>query len=200
MIRVADRPAKDKRAELPRERQGGRFITAYSPEIALQIVEQLAEGKTLKEICEGDPKFPHHVTFKRWVVNNPTLAKAVDAARTMSAMSLEEEALDAAREIKKAQRDGTQVRAFEVLLAQLRWSAERRDPALFGNKTAVSVRVPITINTTLDMGAINTGQYEGKSIYNLEARVNRSPEDAVQDAKFKEIEAPVVPAKDKGNG
>ena len=196
MARVADRPEKDKRAELPRERVGGRFLTAYSPSIALEIVERIAQGETLSKICESETKFPHQVTFKRWVVNHPELAKAVDAARQLSAMSLEEEALDAAREIKLKQRDGTQVRAFEVLLQQLRWSAERRDPAIFGNKAPVNVRVPITITTTLDMGQINSGQYEGKSIYNLEARVNASPEGAIQDAKFKEIEKPVVKTDD----
>jgi hypothetical protein len=163
------------------ERVGGRYVTQYVPEVALEIVERIARGETINKICEKGSGYPHPVTFKRWVVNNPELARAIDAARKLSAQSLEEEALDAAREIKAAQRDGTHVRAVEVLLAQLRWSAERRDPAQFGTKAPVSIRVPIQINTTLDMGVVK-GDVEGKDIYTISAKMLESPETAIKDA------------------
>lgn len=184
---VADYPAQDKAANLPTTRVGGRFVTKYDEGLALQIVERVAEGETISKICEKGSGFPHPVTFKRWVVNNPILAKALDAARMLSAQAMEEEALDAAREIRKSQRDGTQVRATEVFLQQLRWSMERRDSAKFGSRVPVSIRVPIQINTTLDMGAAIDGMEDGKSIYTISASHNVSPEGAIEASRSVEI-------------
>ena len=41
---MADTPQQDRKAGLSRERQGGRYVTAYSPELALKICERIAEG------------------------------------------------------------------------------------------------------------------------------------------------------------
>lgn len=198
MNRVADRPAQDKDANLPVERIGGRYVTQYNPEIALQIVERIAQGETLSKICEKGSGFPHPVTFKRWVVNNPELAKALGAAKKLSAQSLEEEALDAAREIKSKQRDGTQVRAFEVLLQQLRWSAERRDPELYGSHASVAVRVPISIHTSLDMNKANNEGIDDKGIYTITASKRVSPTTAIRDADEIVIEQPLVQGEKRG--
>lgn len=187
MPKVADHPTQDQALNLPVTRVGGRFVTKYDPDIALQIVERVAEGETISKICEKGSGFPHAVTFKRWVINNPILAKALDAARLLSAQAMEEEALDVARSIRAKQRDGTEVRAAEVLLQQLRWSMERRDAAKFGNKVPVSIRVPIQINTTLDMGAAIDGMEDGKSIYTISASHNVSPQAAIEASHSVEI-------------
>lgn len=189
---VASHPKQDKEAHLPAMKVGGRYVTTYNPEIALEIVERIAQGETINAICAKGTGFPHPVTFKRWVVNQPDLAKAVDAARKISAMSLEEEAIDAARQIKLVQKDGTQVRAFEVLLQQLRWSAERRDPATFGARTPVSIRVPIQINTTLDMGKDEQGMSDGKSIYTIQATHKVSADTAIKASREYEQANPLV--------
>lgn len=189
---TAGHPLQDKEAKLPATKMGGRFVTTYNPHIALEIVERIAQGETINSICARESGFPHPVTFKRWVVNNPDLAKAVDAARKLSAMSLEEEAIDAARQIKLSQKDGTQVRAYEVLLQQLRWSAERRDPATFGARTPVNIRVPIQINTTLDMGKNASGEIDGKSIYTIEASQNVSADTAIKASREYTQANPIV--------
>lgn len=178
--KVADYPRKDKEAGLPSVRVGGRFITRYDPALSLEIVEKVAQGETINQICKLDARYPHPVTFKRWIVNNPELAKAYDAARRISAEAFEEEAIDVAREIKRAQRDGTQVRAYEVLLQQLRWSAERRDPAKYGTRAPISIRVPIQINTSLDMGKNDDGEIDSKNIYTISANHSANVEDAVK--------------------
>ena len=198
MTRVADHPAQDKAAGLPAEKLGGRYVTTYNPDVALQIIERIVEGETINAICVKGSGFPHPVTFKRWVVNNPQLAKAVDAARQLSAQSLEEEALDLSREIRRSQRDGTQVRAYEVALGQLRWSAERRDPAKFGTKAPVNIRIPIQINTTLDMGADAQSAALDKGIYTLDARVNVVPDNAIDEAQSLEFTEPLVEARPIG--
>jgi hypothetical protein len=195
LSRVADHPKQDKDANLPAERIGNRFVTTYQPEIALQIVEKVAEGQTINKICEKGSGMPHPTTFKRWIVNHPELARAMDAARKLSAQSIEEEALDAAREIKKSQRDGTHVRAVEVLLQQLRWSMERRDPAQFGTKAPVNIRVPIQINTTLEMGKDEGSIIEGKSIYTIEARHNVSPQTVIEHVQEADTITPLAESK-----
>lgn len=192
-----DRPRQDREAHLPVARVGGRYVTAYNPEIALQIVERIAQGETISAICAKGSGMPHPVTFKRWVVNQPDLARALDAARKISAQSLEEEAIDAAREIKRAQRDGTQVRAVEVLLNQLRWSAERRDPGQFGTKAPISVRVPITIVSSLDMGKAQGQILDGNDVYKLSVTRKTSENEAIE-ASYQDVsDNPLVEASKK---
>lgn len=150
--KVALHPEQDKRAGLKREDVGGRYMTVYDPSIALQIVEKVAAGHTLKAVCAASPGMPSPVTFQRWVVNNPDLARAYTAAKEMRAGAFEDEAIELGRELRRDPGTGTKVRAYEVLMAQLRWSAERADPAKYANRGQIQVRVPIQINTTLDMG------------------------------------------------
>lgn len=181
--KTAPYPKQDARLGLAKEKIGGRFVTSYNPALALEVLELVAQGKTINAICKLGTKFPHPVTFKRWVVNNPELARALDVARRMSAEAIEEEALDVARAIKDNQRDGTQVRAHEVLLQQLRWSAERRDPAKYGTRTPVSIRVPIQINTTLDMGKGEAEIHGGGDIYKITATTAKSVDTAVIESR-----------------
>lgn len=159
--------------------------TTFDAGKALIIIEQLAEGLTLNAICKDKEGMPHPTTFKRWMVNNPELAKAYKVAVEISATSLEEEALDAAREIARAQRDGTHVRAVEVKLNQLRWSAERRDPSKFGTKSQINVRVPVQIITPIDLN-IESGP-SGKDIYTIQASAVRTLDSIADRAEGKPI-------------
>jgi hypothetical protein len=148
--RRQQQPPQDK--GLPKAVLGDRFVTTYDPSKALEIVERIAGGETLNAICKGVPGMPSPTTFKRWAVNNPDLAHAYTQALIISATALEEEALDTARAIALLPKDGTHVRAAEVKLGQLRWSAERRDPSKYGQKSQINVRVPVQIITPLDLG------------------------------------------------
>ena len=152
-------------------------LGAYDPDKALGICEEIAQGLLLKDICKRNG-MPTAQTFRRWCVQHPELGRAFSAAVAISATALEEEALGLARQIKENQKDGTQVRAYEVALAQLRWSAARRDPAKYGDKAPVSVRVPIQINTTLDLGRSEAagGTLEHPNIYALDAKIEALPE------------------------
>jgi terminase small subunit-like protein len=150
-------------------------LSAYDPDKALGVCEEIAQGLLLKDICKRNG-MPSPSTFRRWCVQHPELGRAFQAAIAISAAALEEEALGLAREIRASQKDGTQVRAFEVAIQQFRWSAARRDPAKYGDKSAVSVRVPIQINTTLDLGSEGAGgTLEHPNIYGLEAKVVALP-------------------------
>lgn len=153
---------------ITKDQTTGRFVPVYDPSVAMDILEKLADGQLLKEIC-AQPGMPHKDTFRRWVVNNPELGRAYEAAIRLSAVSLEEDALQAAREvkIKSKKLTGTEVRAYEVAMSQYRWSAARRDPAKFGERAPANITVPIQINTSLDLGA----KAEQENIYTITAKV-----------------------------
>lgn len=145
-------PNQDSKLGLIGERSGDRNVTAYAPDLALQICELIAEGHTLKSICEQTDKFPHRSTFQRWVINYPELRKAYLAARELSAFAFEDQALTLAREIVNEPGNAQRVRAFDIAMNQLRWSATKRNPREFGDKSSLQITVPIQINTGLDLG------------------------------------------------
>ena len=147
---------------------GSRSITKYSPELALKICEKVAEGYTLSDICKGSG-MPHRTSFQRWVMLYKDVAVSYQAARELSAQSLEDEALGLARELSGPNNFTTvKVRAIDIALQQLRWSATRRDPSKYGQKAKELITVPIQINTTLNLGG-DTRDKQG--IYTLTAEV-----------------------------
>lgn len=167
-------PAQDRKLGLARERVGGRFVTAYDPTVALEMCEMIAEGKTLKAICEEHKdRFPARQTFHRWVVNNAELARAYAAARELSAHAFEEEALTLAEELAQKRVPKEQIRAYEVAMNQFRWSAGKRNAAVYSDRNAVKVQVPIQINTTIDLGneSVKQGTSDHPDIYRLEAEI-----------------------------
>ena len=162
----------EKRREMKRaERQeqfGSRSITKYSPELALKICEGVAKGETLLDICKA-PGMPHRASFYRWGMLYKDVAVSFQAARELSAQALEEEALGLARELSgKNDFTTVKVRAIDIALQQLRWSATRRDPSKYGQKAKETITVPIQIITTLDLGGDNR---DSQGIYTITAEV-----------------------------
>lgn len=43
--------------------------SAYTPELAARICEELAEGRTLRDICKGDD-FPQESTVRKWALED----------------------------------------------------------------------------------------------------------------------------------
>lgn len=123
----------------------------------------------MKGICE-QPGMPNRTTFQRWVVQYPELARAYAAARELSAHAFEEEALDIARQLSTEGRDftATKIRAFDVAVGQLRWSASRRNPRTYSERGAVQITVPIQINTSLDLGDGGMVACDQPDIYKLD--------------------------------
>lgn len=152
-----------------REKFGTRSITRYSPELALLICEKVAQGGTLMEVCKENG-MPNRTTFWRWVMLYKDVGVAFQAARELSAQALEEEALDMARTLKGPnQFTSIKVRAYDIAMTQLRWSATRRDPAKFGVKAEKTITVPVQINTTLDLGGSDAANALG--IYTITAEI-----------------------------
>lgn len=150
----------------------------YAPELALEICELVASGKTLTEV--GDmPHMPARGTIHRWLSVYPKFFDAMERAKEVSAWSFEEEALDMARLLKGANDfTGTKVQAYNIAMQQLRWSASRRDKTRYGQQAATGpTMVPIQINTTLNLG--QPGQPpatdQQQSVYTVEVEVGTQP-------------------------
>lgn len=165
---MADTPKQDRDLGLARTEINGRFLTKYDPRLAIQIIEQIAEGKLLAEICTRENGMPHRNTFMKWVSREPELAQAYMAARELSAMTMEEEAIDVSRKLLADPGTAQRVSAANTLINQLRWSASRRDPKQFGDRAATQITVPIHITTSLDMGGGGGSVAELPDIYTID--------------------------------
>lgn len=147
-------PRKDIDAGLPEQSTVSGYMTKYDPALAMRMLEGIAAGKTRNEL-DKDPALPAFVTFIKWTLLDPKLREAWEEARRISALLLEDRALEEAQTlVGPAAEDytGTRVRAAEVAMNQWRWSAARRDRQTFGDRADGSLVVPIQINTTLDLG------------------------------------------------
>lgn len=147
-------PRKDIRAGLPVQGTISGPMTRYDPKLAMRVLESIAAGMTRKEI-EADPTLPAFVTFVKWTLLDPKLREAWEEARRISALLLEDRALQEASDITSPAAEawsGTRMRAAEIAMNQWRWSASRRDRATFGDRNEASLVVPVQINTTLDLG------------------------------------------------
>ncbi len=152
----------------------GRPPSVFRPELALAIIERVAEGETLSEICKGDG-MPTPTTFRRWTLAREEVWEAFQAARELKADSLFDEALDLARAIKKEPGGPQKVRAHDIAMNHLRWAAGKLNPQKYSDRSQINVTVPIQINTTLDLGQ-RAGHTEENSVYDLTATVVTEPE------------------------
>ena len=173
-------PAPSHQRDL-KKRTKGRPPATYRPELALAICERIAEGETLSSICDSDG-MPSVVSFRRWALARKDLFEALAAARTLNAAALFDEALDMARALSKEPGTAQKVRAYDVLISQLRWSAGKLDPQRFSDRSAVSFVVPIQILTTLDLGQEGASRRDESNVYEIKAEVIVPVEAPVDDA------------------
>jgi hypothetical protein len=172
-------PKKEKRNHNRVKALGGRFVTVFDPGLGALMCERIAEGDTLSNMCKEET-MPSRQTFHRWIVNQPELHKAYLAARELSAFSMEEEAIDMARAVRSDPQNAVKVRAYEVALNQLRWSAARRNPRVYSERGQMVITVPIQINTTLDMSEGDSGPPRPPdNVYDLKANVTLPATDPI---------------------
>lgn len=181
---MADNPQRERNMKLPVIERGGRFYTKYNPNIALDIVERIADGELLSKITDKDADVLTITkqTFLRWVATVPELSTAYSAAMQISAHSFEEKAIDKAEKTALAPGTPQNVSAASLLISQYRWSAARRNPTRYSDKGNTQIVVPININTTLDLGTQRqTADVEVPNIYAFNFQ------EKVEEAEYSEI-------------
>lgn len=170
----------------------GKQFTKYDAVAAMKVIERIADGELLKDICNPkDPDAPvSKSTFMRWVANVPELAKAYAAAQQISALSFEEEAIDAARRIRNAPGSAANVSAANTFISQMRWSATRRNPTKYSDKGNTAVVVPVNISSTLNLGnAKQNIDVEIPDMYTISFTPDSAPakEAEVEEGEYTEI-------------
>lgn len=177
--------------KLQREPLTGRNRPAWDLEMSVDILEDIADGKTLKEATF--PRVPGRVkasTFLYWCLRVPELQEAYRLAREMSGHMLEDEALDLARGLPKlggpAVEVSAKVRAVDVAMNHLRWAAGKRHPKEYGDKAQTTFTVPIQINTSIPLEpGMKSVAGEGREEFVIEVRPTPSLElqPTIYDAK-----------------
>ena len=183
---MVNRPKSE--AGLPTLQIGDRYITAFDPIMALNIIEQIAEGKLLKDLLDI-PGAPSRSTWYRWMVLYPDLKEGYNIAREVSSEGMEERLLEICDELIKGETiPPAKLDQIKTAMAQLRWSAAKRNPKAYGERATETTVVPVQINTSL---ALEPGQAAPatSSIYTITA-VRHTDEDG----ELEEVEEAFAPA------
>lgn len=130
-----------------------RLPTTAQFHVAMDMIEQVANGATLKSVLavEGAPPV---AAFRRWLLRDPELRAAYEEAKRLKADTLFDEALDLARRLKDAgaTMGSPEVRAIDVALNHFRWTAGKLNPQVYSERASAAPIVPIQIITSLDLG------------------------------------------------
>lgn len=117
---------------LPLHSEMGR-PSSYSPEVAEQICDRLAEGDYLTEICDSEG-FPSYKTVRRWIADNEDFAKSIARAS--------EDQADYFRWRISKLNDGMNADNWQFRNAQIRniqWMMGKIKPRAYGDKVDMNL-------------------------------------------------------------
>ncbi len=101
----------------------------YSDQLVAVICERLAEGESLRHICD-EPDMPSFRTVFRWLEANPIFCQQYARAREVQAHNLAERAVSEG--MSASTKDDAQ--AARVRFDALRWMAGKLAPKVYGDK------------------------------------------------------------------
>jgi hypothetical protein len=118
----------------------------YTVRMGAKICDQLAQGKSLTEICD-QPGYPDRGTVRRWVAAQPDFRTSYESSRLAWADELFEQIVtiaNQARQIAEAAdaRDGNSNAAIAALREEIRakmWVCARLRPDKYGDRAAVEL-------------------------------------------------------------
>jgi hypothetical protein len=118
------------------ELSGGR-PTSYSPELAAEILESMANGELGIEVCSR-PGMPKFGTLYGWMRRHPEFAQAYAGAREIQAHALAERAVQSGRYAT-----AEDAQAARVRMDADKWLAARIDPRNYGDKQTIDTNVTV---------------------------------------------------------
>jgi bisphosphoglycerate-dependent phosphoglycerate mutase len=126
--------------------------TVYSSELARNICQQIAEGKSLKTICATDDT-PAVSTLFEWLNNNKEFSELYAQAKSQQADAFIEEMLvisDTESDVQRAR----------LKIDTMKWVASKLKPKVYGDAKTVDVTVKSThdewVKETLKEARANT--------------------------------------------
>ena len=109
--------------------------------ITALVCSQIAEGKSLRSICDSDDKLPSASTFLDWMGEATALAEQYTRAREAGYFLLADEIVDIADENYTTAEDGTMERLSNEAIARNRlrvetrkWMLSKMLPKMYGDK------------------------------------------------------------------
>ena len=145
----------------------------YTEEIADEICERLANGESLRTICDEEP-FPHRNTVRRWLIQFPAFRAQYALARVEQADSIFDEILDIADDSRNDwmavrgkddvgyQLNSDHVRRAQVRIDARKWMAGKLAPKKYGDKTLVETNATVKVEHTrrLDISTLTDEQLD----------------------------------------
>lgn len=136
--------------------------TDYCQEIADAICERLAEGESLRTICNGDD-MPNKATVFRWLAKHDEFATIYARAREEQAEVLADELVNIAddgtndwmekhgeqAETIGWRENGEAMRRSALRISTRQWIAERMLPKKYGNKLGIDQKTTVEASDPL---------------------------------------------------
>lgn len=105
--------------------------TLFNESLAEDICERIADGESLRSICEGDD-YPDRRTVNRWLADpeHAEFRRQYALAREASADADDDDIRDIARRVESGKLDP---QAARVAIDAKKWSAGKRKPKVYGD-------------------------------------------------------------------
>jgi hypothetical protein len=112
----------------------------HTPEVERAILDGLAEGKALRDVCQSIPNGPSAVTVRAWVAADPEFQAAYARSRAAGAAVHAEAVVSIADGVT----DGTmeQINAARLRIDARKWYAAKVAPREYGDRSALEVSGP----------------------------------------------------------
>lgn len=118
--------------------------STYTPELALQICEQIAGGTSLRKVCAQDG-MPDKTTVLRWLLKNEDFRTQYTHAREMQADCFVDEIVDIADTTEQGviiteKPDGVETKYADMIehrrlrIEARKWTAAKMRPKKYGDK------------------------------------------------------------------
>ena len=148
------RPAKAVtfNAEIVKLHRHGAGHPSYDEAIATEILDQLAEGKTMRAICR-ESGMPSARTVSRWATDDiHGFTARYERARRLQADAIFDETLDISNQEFI---DNTEVQAARLKIDTRRWYIARVHPEKYGDKVEITSRTEKLTDAEVDAQLLN---------------------------------------------
>lgn len=158
-------------------------LSADEQAISWAVLQSILLGATPKMIEEEGG--PSQAIILNWLQRDQVFTQLYNRAREVSAYALEHRIMELSEDMDQWKGNNPdRTRRRNAHIENLKWAARVRNPGVFSDKATIQVKVPIQINTNIDMGEDEASRQVGNTFV-IEADVQREvsaaelPADAV---------------------